>query len=97
MEPRVLDFLPIIVKDSEQVLSCSCLGGRWYVYHCSYFGCHWAGYWFASLGALLIRLLHQFVRIKHGLMQFVEDGLFMPPTTAEMAGDSWGFGFGVGL
>ena len=34
-----------------------------------------AAYKFARLGALLVRLLRQFVRVEHGLMEFVDNSL----------------------
>ena len=60
------------VREDEQGFSCFVLDGKWYCYRSCYFGCRWAAYWFSRLGGLLVRLLHQFVRIPHGLLLYVD-------------------------
>ena len=69
------------VREDEQGFSCFVLDGKWYCYRSCYFGCRWAAYWFSRLGGLLVRLLHQFVRIPHGLLLYVDDGILLVPTS----------------
>ncbi|CAE6929638.1 unnamed protein product [Symbiodinium sp. CCMP2592] len=78
-------FLSLVESGSEchgspeQGFSCFVFKGRWFAYRSCYFGARWAGYWFARLGAHLVRLLHQFVRVPHGLFLYVDDGLLFLP------------------
>ena len=44
-----------------------------------FFGCKWAAYWFSRVGAFLVRLLHRWIWLKHGLFLYVDDGLILLP------------------
>ncbi|CAE7861850.1 unnamed protein product [Symbiodinium microadriaticum] len=62
------------VRDDEQGYCIFILGGVWYVYRSCYFGCRWAAYWFSRVGGWLVRLLHRFIWIAHGLFLYSDDG-----------------------
>ena len=69
----------VCVREDEQGFSIFILDGVWYVYRTCYFGCRWAAYWFSRVGSWLVRLLHRFIWIQHGLFLYVDDGLeFLP-------------------
>ena len=68
-----------LVGEPEQGYSCFVFEGRWCAYRSCYFGCKWAAFWFARVGAWLVRQLHRFIWIKHGLFLYVDDGLAMLP------------------
>ena len=67
------------VKPCEQGLSCFVLAGKWYAYRNAYFGARFSAYWFSRVGAWLVRQLHRFLWIKHGLWLYVDDGLVVLP------------------
>ena len=63
------------VREDEQGFSIFVLDGVWYVYRSCYFGCRWAAYWFSRVGSWLVRLLHRFIWITHGLSCIQMTGL----------------------
>ena len=67
------------MKPCEQGLSCFVLAGKWYAYRNAYFGARFSAYWFSRVGAWLVRQLHRFLWIKHGLWLYVDDGLVVLP------------------
>ena len=67
------------VRPEEQGLSCFVLEGEWFHYTSCFFGCKWAAYWFSRVGAFLVRLLHRWIWLKHGLFLYVDDGLILLP------------------
>ena len=69
----------VVVKDAEQGLSCFAFGDRLFCYRTCYFGCKWAAYWFSRVGAFLVRHLHRWIYIGHGLWLYVDDGFVLLP------------------
>lgn len=67
------------VSPEEQGLSCFVVQGRWFAYRSCYFGCRWAAYWFARVGAFLVRHCHPFLWVKHSFFVYVDDGLALFP------------------
>ena len=55
------------------------MAGKWYAYRNAYFGARFSAYWFSRVGAWLVRQLHRFLWIKHGLWLYVDDGLVVLP------------------
>ena len=66
----------VLVHEREQGLCCFVLEGVWYVYRSCFFGAKWSAYWWSRVGAWLVRMLHRFVYVRHGLCLYVDDGLF---------------------
>ena len=73
----------ILVDEQEQGFSCFVIKDKWFAYRLRYFGARWAGYWFARAGGQLVRFLHRFIRLPHGLLLYVDGGLlFLPAACA---------------
>ena len=69
----------VLVHEREQGLCCFVLEGVWYVYRSCFFGAKWSAYWWSRVGAWLVRMLHRFVYVRHGLCLYVDDGFLLLP------------------
>ena len=70
----------ILANEAEQGLSASVFNDTWYTYRSCFFVAKWAPYWFARLGAQLVRFLHSFIFLKHAVFLYVDDGLILMPS-----------------
>ena len=89
----------ILVDEQEQGFSCFVIKDKWFAYRLCYFGVRWAGYWFARAGGQLVRFLHRFIRLPHGLLLYVDDGLLFLPAAcaAHLASSSLMFLVALGV
>ena len=77
----------VLICEQEQGLCCFVLEGVWYVYRSCYFGAKWSAYWWSRVGAWLVRMLHRFIWLQHGLRLYVDDGLLLlPKSVAPLVG-----------
>ncbi|CAJ1333457.1 unnamed protein product [Effrenium voratum] len=70
----------ILANEAEQGLSSFVFNDTWYTYRSCFFVAKWAPYWFARLGAQLVRFLHSFIFLKHAVFLYVDDGLILMPS-----------------
>ena len=77
----------VLTCEQEQGLCCFVLEGVWYVYRSCFFGTKWSAYWWSRVGAWLVRMLHRFIWLQHGLWLYVDDGmLLLPKSVAPLVG-----------
>ena len=67
----------VLVREREQGLCCFVLECTWYVYRSCFFGAKWSAYWWSRVGAWIVRMLHRFIFVPHGLFLYVDDGLLL--------------------
>ena len=67
------------VRESEQGFSIFVFEDSWFAYQSVCFGCRWAAYWFSRVSSFLVRHLHRYIFIAHGLFCYVDDGLILIP------------------
>lgn len=70
----------IRVKPEEQGLGCFALGNEFFVYRSCYFGAKYSAFWWARVGAWLVRMMHRFIWVSHACFLYVDDGLILVPT-----------------
>ena len=69
----------VLIREEEQGLASFVLDGVWYTYRSCYFGAKFSAFWWARTGAWLVRMLHRWIFIKHGLWLYVDDGFILLP------------------
>ena len=69
----------IRLRESDRGLVMFSFQSRFFAYRVAHFGARFSAYWWSRLGALLLRLLHQFLGAPHKAWLYVDDLMLWAP------------------